>query len=189
MAVISYLDKLVQPSYMLCTQFKPLALARACCKVWPLNLAVLIIDNFHVAKLEHGNYFCVQWVKTREVNNHENSLLKNGNWYEHVAREISGTCVVTKLRSMLKWLNGNTRQPCISQHFQCGKKKKSLAVAGEHSYGSLVCTINNRAKPQNSLKACPGDACRGCLHKGKYLCKNLEVKEGEGHLLKRVFFH
>ena len=30
LAAVSYLDKLVQPSHMLCTQFKPLALPRVC---------------------------------------------------------------------------------------------------------------------------------------------------------------
>jgi len=30
LALISYLDKVVQPSYTLCTQIKPLILPRAC---------------------------------------------------------------------------------------------------------------------------------------------------------------
>ena len=53
LAVISHLDKLVQPSYTLCTQFKPLALprGRACLYACQLGPSVLIMLTMAISAL------------------------------------------------------------------------------------------------------------------------------------------
>ena len=69
---------------------------------------------------------------------------------------------------------------------------ETLVEASEQAYSSFV-SISLKAQlttelKQKLLNACPQDTPYEVLHKGKYLCKNLEVKEGGENLVKEGVF-